>query len=234
MTCSGCHTTVQDALSTIAGVTAIQIDLKNGEVLISMTHHIDIAIFQAVLGPYPKYSIQEKEIQANQADIPLPSLQKSWIQTYKPLLLVFAFITSIACLTSFANNHFIGQLWMNHFMAGFFIVFSFFKFLDIRAFADSYAMYDVIAKQWKGYGYLYPFIELLLGIAYLTAFNPILTNSITIVVMSISSIGVMQSVVRKQKIRCACLGAVFNLPMSTVTIIEDVLMVIMAASMLFI
>lgn len=232
MTCSSCQTTVQDALSTIAGVTAIQIDLKkNGEVLISMTHHIDIAIFEAVLGPYPKYSIQEKEIQAN---IPLPSLQKSWIQTYKPLLLVFAFITSISCLTSFANNHFIGQLWMNHFMAGFFIVFSFFKFLDIRAFADSYAMYDVIAKQWKGYGYLYPFIELLLGIAYLTAFNPILTNSITIVVMSISSIGVMQSVVRKQKIRCACLGAVFNLPMSTVTIIEDVLMVIMAASMLFI
>ncbi|HPH99634.1 MAG TPA: heavy metal-associated domain-containing protein [Chitinophagaceae bacterium] len=234
MTCSGCQTTVQDALSTIAGVTAIQIDLKNGEVLISMMHHIDIAIFQAVLGPYPKYSIQEKEIQADQADIPLPSLQKSWIQTYKPLLLVFAFITSIACLTSFANNHFIGQLWMNHFMAGFFIVFSFFKFLDIRAFADSYAMYDVIAKQWKGYGYLYPFIELLLGIAYLTAFNLILTNSITVVVMSISSIGVMQSVVRKQKIRCACLGAVFNLPMSTVTIIEDVLMVIMAASMLFI
>lgn len=234
MTCSGCQTTVQDALSTIAGVTAIQIDLKNGEVLISMTHHIDIAIFQAVLGPYPKYSIQEKEIQANQADIPLPSLQNSWIQIYKPLLLVFAFITGISCLTSFANNHFIGQLWMNHFMAGFFIVFSFFKFLDIRAFADSYAMYDVIAKQWKGYGYLYPFIELLLGIAYLTAFNPILTNSITIVVMSISSIGVMQSVVRKQKIRCACLGAVFNLPMSTVTIIEDVLMVIMAASMLFI
>lgn len=234
MTCSSCQTTVQDALSTIAGVTAIQIDLKNGEALISMTHHIDIAIFQAVLGSYPKYSIQEKEIQANQADIPLPSLQNSWIQTYKPLLLVFAFITSIACLTSFANNHFIGQLWMNHFMAGFFIVFSFFKFLDIRAFADSYAMYDVIAKQWKGYGYLYPFIELLLGIAYLTAFNPILTNSITVVVMSISSIGVMQSVVRKQKIRCACLGAVFNLPMSTVTIIEDVLMVIMAASMLFI
>ena len=234
MTCSSCQTTVQDALSTIAGVTAIQIDLKNGEVLISMMHHIDIAIFQAVLGPYPKYSIQEKEIQADQADIPLPSLQKSWIQTYKPLLLVFAFITSIACLTSFANNHFIGQLWMNHFMAGFFIVFSFFKFLDIRAFADSYAMYDVIAKQWKGYGYLYPFIELLLGIAYLTAFNLILTNSITVVVMSISSIGVMQSVVRKQKIRCACLGAVFNLPMSTVTIIEDVLMVIMAASMLFI
>lgn len=234
MTCSGCQTTVENALSTIAGVTAIQIDLKNGEVFISMTHHIDIAIFQAVLGPYPKYSIQEKEIQANQADIPLPSLQKSWIQIYKPLLLVFAFIAGISCLTSFANNHFIGQLWMNHFMAGFFIVFSFFKFLDIRAFADSYAMYDVIAKQWTGYGYLYPVIELLLGIAYLTAFNPILTNSITVVVMSISSIGVIQSVVRKQKIRCACLGAVFNLPMSTVTIIEDVLMVIMAASMLFI
>ena len=179
MTCSSCQTTVQDALSTIAGVTAIQIDLKNGEVLISMTHHIDIAIFQAVLGPYPKYSIQEKEIQADQADIPLPSLQKSWIQTYKSLLLVFAFITSIACLTSFANNHFIGQLWMNHFMAGFFIVFSFFKFLDIRAFADSYAMYDVIAKRIPIWAYLYAIIELALGLAYIIDFYPLITVSYT-------------------------------------------------------
>lgn len=234
MTCSSCQTTVQDALSTIAGVTAIQIDLKNGEGAISMTHHIDTSTFQAALASYPKYSIQEKEAQPIQSDVETSSTQNSWFQTYKPLLLVFAFIAGIACITSFTNNTFIWALWMNHFMAGFFIVFSFFKFLDIRAFADSYAMYDIIAKQWKGYGYLYPFIELLLGIAYLTTFTPILTNSITIVVMGFSSIGVMQSVLRKQKIRCACLGAVFNLPMSTVTIIEDVLMVVMAASMLFV
>ncbi|NCU04658.1 MAG: heavy-metal-associated domain-containing protein, partial [Chitinophagaceae bacterium] len=41
------------------------------------------------------------------------------------------------------------------------------------------------------------------------------------------------SVLNKRKIRCACLGAVFNLPMSTITIIEDGLMIIMSIAMLF-
>jgi len=50
--------------------------------------------------------------------------------------------------------------------------------------------------------------------------------------MTISIIGVLQSVLNKQKIQCACLGAVFNLPMSTVTIIEDGIMILMSAVML--
>jgi hypothetical protein len=55
---------------------------------------------------------------------------------------------------------------------------------------------------------------------------------VTIIVMGFSSLGVVRAVMNKQKIRCACLGAVFNLPMSTITIIEDLLMVAMAAWML--
>lgn len=50
--------------------------------------------------------------------------------------------------------------------------------------------------------------------------------------MGFSSIGVIQSVLNKKTIQCACLGAVFNLPMSTVTIVEDLLMVVMAGIML--
>jgi hypothetical protein len=94
-------------------------------------------------------------------------------------------------------------------------------------------MYDLLAKRVKAYGLVYPFIELALGIAYLTHFEPKITYITTIAVMSFSSIGVIQSVVDKRKIRCACLGAVFNLPMSTVTIIEDLLMIAMAAFMLW-
>src|SRR5207253_2799497 len=118
------------------------------------------------------------------------------------------------------------------FMAGFFLVFSFFKLLDLKGFAESYAMYDVLAKRIPTYGYVYPFLELALGVAYLTGFNPAATNWATVVIMGFSSIGVIQSVVDKKQIRCACLGAVFNLPMSTVTIIEDLLMVAMAGAAL--
>lgn len=122
---------------------------------------------------------------------------------------------------------------MRHFMAGFFLVFSFFKILNLKGFADSYAMYDVVAARWKTWGLIYPFVELALGILYLTNSFPVYTNWITIVVLGVSSIGVIQSNLNQKKIKCACLGDVFNLPMSTITIIEDVAMVAMAAFMLF-
>jgi hypothetical protein len=93
-------------------------------------------------------------------------------------------------------------------------------------------MYDVIARKFPTWAYIYAFTELLLGIAFLTNFNPLITNSITLVVMSISIVGVLQTVLQKKTIKCACLGGVFNLPMSTVTIIEDGLMIIMSWSML--
>jgi hypothetical protein len=62
--------------------------------------------------------------------------------------------------------------------------------------------------------------------------QPTAVNLTTLVVMSVSSIGVIQSVLQKRKIRCACLGTVFNLPMSTVTLVEDGLMIAMAAAAL--
>ena len=94
------------------------------------------------------------------------------------------------------------------------------------------AMYDIVAKKIKAWGFIYPFIELALGFAYATGFQPFVTNIVTVIVMTVSMIGVLQSVLNKRKIRCACLGAVFNLPMSTVTIIEDALMIAMSATAL--
>ena len=118
-------------------------------------------------------------------------------------------------------------------MASFFLVFSFFKMLDLKSFAGSYKMYDLPAKYIPGYAYVYPFIELLLGVLYaLDVTPPVYTNVATLVVMGISIIGVIQSVMNKKKIRCACLGSVFNLPMTTVTIVEDGLMIVMALAML--
>lgn len=153
---------------------------------------------------------------------------KSWLATYKPILLIFFYITAVTLITGSSN----GMMWMNHFMAGFFLVFSFFKLLDLRGFADSYSTYDIVAKRWRGWAYVYAFVELGLGIAYLSSAATLPVAAITFIVMSISIVGVLQSVLNKRKIQCACLGAVFNLPMSTVTIIEDALMIIMSGVML--
>jgi hypothetical protein len=123
---------------------------------------------------------------------------------------------------------------MTNFMAGFFLVFSAFKFLNLAGFADAYASYDLLAKRWYEWGLIYPFLELALGLAYLFRFAPTLTHVATIALMGFSSLGVIAALREKRVIRCACLGTVLNLPMSTITLVEDLAMVVMATLMLLI
>jgi copper chaperone CopZ len=231
MTCSGCQAKVQSLLSKTPRVKNVSIDLAKGEATINMDKHIATSTLKTALKDYPKYQLEEKDYS------PSPLVEKGsgvegWIETYKPILLIFGYILSVTVLLEIIAGGFSWMRWMNNFMAGFFLVFSFFKLLNLKGFAESYAMYDIVAKKWNGWGYVYGFIELGLGLAFLTRFYPLITNAVTLIVMTISIIGVLQSVFNKRKIKCACLGAVFNLPMSTVTIIEDLLMIGMSAAMI--
>ncbi|RCH55422.1 heavy-metal-associated domain-containing protein [Mucilaginibacter hurinus] len=232
MTCSGCQYKVQGLLSKIPGVTQVDVNLDNGTADVTMNEHIATSVLKEALKDYPKYQLSEHLTHAPLYSATFEDSEdgRSWFATYKPILLVFTYITIISLIGAAYNGTFDGMKAMSVFMAGFFITFSFFKMLDLTAFADSYAMYDIVAKKFKGWGYLYAFVELFLGLAYATDFQPLATNIITFVVMTVSIIGVLQSVLNKRKIQCACLGAVFNLPMSTVTIIEDALMIVMSAA----
>jgi copper chaperone CopZ len=230
MTCNSCVAKVKSALLMLGDVAGADVQLNAPQATITMQKHIPLKALQDAVSKAGKFTIAEDAHAASMGHAAEET--KTWLQTYRPLLLVFAFIMGISFLTSFHAGVDLWRMAMNHFMAGFFIVFSFFKLLDIRGFADSYGTYDLLAKKWYGYGFIYPFIELLLGLAYLMQWQPVYTNIATIAVMGFSSIGVIQSVLNKRKIRCACLGAVFNLPMSTVTIIEDLLMVLMAITVL--
>ena len=230
MTCNSCVAKVKSALLMLSDVASADVQLNAPQASITMQKHIPLKTLQEAVSGAGKFTIEEAGNHAAEMNHSIADDEtRTWLQTYKPLLLVFAFITGISLLATIDAENFNWLNVMNHFMAGFFIVFSFFKMLDLRGFADSYGTYDLLAKKWYGYGFVYPFIELALGIAYLLQWQPFYTNIVTIVVMGFSSIGVIQSVLNKRKIKCACLGAVFNLPMSTVTIIEDLLMVAMAA-----
>ncbi|HEX4045886.1 MAG TPA: MauE/DoxX family redox-associated membrane protein [Gammaproteobacteria bacterium] len=159
---------------------------------------------------------------------------RSWFNVYYSLLLILTYLFIVSLTTSFSSGRINWHLWMGHFMAGFFIIFSFFKFLDLSGFADTYANYDLLAKRWIGYGYIYPFLEFGLGFAYLIQFAPTQTYIITVVLMAFSSLGVIKALLKKQKIQCACLGTILNLPMSNITLIEDFSMIVMAIIMLMI
>jgi hypothetical protein len=121
---------------------------------------------------------------------------------------------------------------MYDFMGSFFFILGSFKVLKWDAFAEAYSTYDLIAQRSKLYAYLYPLIEIGLGIMYLVQFLPLLANILTLVLMSVSSVGVALELRKKEPIQCACLGTVFDVPMTKVTLFEDVLMVLMALCML--
>lgn len=226
MTCAGCEAKVKQYLMALPDISAVEVSKDTNSATIHMDKHVPLHILQQALGgKESKYQISAPHHHETVEQT------KGWFATYKPILLIFGYITAVTLLVQFTGGGFHWMAWMQQFMAGFFLVFSFFKLLNLSAFAESYAMYDVVAQKWKPWGYIYAFIELGLGIAYLTGFEPLLTNAVTFVVMGVSIIGVLASVLNKRKIQCACLGAVFNLPMSTVTIIEDGLMIAMSLIM---
>jgi cation transport ATPase len=230
MTCGSCVAKAKSSLLMLGDVTEADVQLSAPQATITMQKHIPVATLQAALGKAGSYTITEADGGMHHTNA--SDETRSWLDTYKPILLIGAYITGATLLIEAVRGYFDWHTWMQNFMAGFFLVFSFFKLLNLKGFAESYSSYDIIAKKWMGWGYVYAFIELALGIAYMVGFNPILTNGVTFLVMSISIIGVLQSVLNKRKIQCACLGAVFNLPMSTITIIEDALMIGMSGVML--
>jgi copper chaperone CopZ len=234
MTCGSCEAKVKSALLTIENITDVEVSKEDNSATITMDKHMALVDLQKVLDS--KYQISAINQNENPTSLSFTEGLEggaSWFETYKPIFLIFFYITLVTVLIQFKNENYNLMQAMQHFMAGFFLVFSFFKLLNLKGFAESYVMYDIVAKQVPIWGYVYGFIELGLGIAFLINFNPLLTNTLTFVVMSISIIGVLQSVLNKKKIQCACLGAVFNLPMSTVTIIEDGLMIAMSGFMIF-
>lgn len=233
MTCDGCRKKVAATLAKVDGVTVADVTLDPPQATITMDRHVPESDLNAALASAGSYSL--KEIADARHHKPAPAVQElpeKSVTTYKPLLVVVGYILLATAISQINLGRFDWMEAMRVFMGSFFLAFSFFKLLDLKGFAYAYMSYDIIARRWLPWGYAYPMIELLLGVAYLTGFDPFITNAVTLVVMGVSSVGVIQSVLDKRQIKCACLGTGFNLPMSTVTIIEDVSMVVMAAAML--
>lgn len=227
MTCSNCEAKVKSAFLSLHGIESAEVSHASGIATLTMTNHIAFHDLQTAIRKAGNYNLLAEPHHEAAMEA------QSWLATYRPILLIFAYLMVVTLLVQVGQNYFDLMQWMRHFMAGFFLVFSFFKILKLSEFADSYAHYDIIAVRFRSWGYIYAFMELGLGLAFLLNFNAVMTNLVTLLVMSVSIIGVIRSVMNKRRIQCACLGAVFNLPMSTVTIIEDGLMIAMSAFMVF-
>jgi copper chaperone CopZ len=219
MTCNGCKSSVEEKLSSIDGVDDVQVDLTKGEAVIQSKKPISLSLITKSLPP--KYNItsigssQDNEI-----------INASKLKQLKPLFIILAYISITSLLLNFKNWNSTNA--MLDFMGLFYIIFSFFKILDIKGFSISFRMYDPLAKKVPLYGIIYPFIEILLGIMFLTRIEIELAIILTIIVLGITTVGVTKTLLNKKSISCACLGTTLKLPMTEATFIENALMIIMA------
>jgi copper chaperone CopZ len=228
MSCAGCTRKISAALRSVAGVVSATTTLDPPEARLELSSEVPADVLNEALARAGAYRLTETEERKPAAS----ELAAESRQSLYPLYLIVGYIAGAVGLIAFSRGDGSPAFVMSSFMAGFFLVFSFFKFLDLRGFSDAYRSYDLLARVLPGWGLAYPFIELALGVAYLLRISPVATNSVTLGLMLIGSLGVFRTLLDKRAIRCACLGTAIKLPMTTVTLVEDLGMAAMAAAML--
>ena len=232
MTCNGCKDSVTRAFQSLEGVYQVHVDLEKGTALLTTASVIQTKLLKEVLPS--KFTLIESNTQTvkqnNVFDRDKKAPQGSKLEQLKPLFLIFGFLLLISCALNFRG--FTRLDFMLDFMGLFFFVFSLFKFLDLSGFALSFAMYDPLAKRLPLYGRVYPFLELTLGFLLLAKIQLPIALLVTVILLSITTIGVCVVLLQKKQITCACLGTVLKLPMTQATFIENSVMIFMATFIL--
>ncbi|WP_299260351.1 MauE/DoxX family redox-associated membrane protein [uncultured Aquimarina sp.] len=226
MTCEGCRSGVENILNAIPDVTSAKVNLENNEAVIAFKKQLNIEVFKKAVPD--KYTITEKEFDNNNLSVISDHLtkDKSELQQLYPLFLIFGYITIASVLLNY--NPWRTDDFMLDFMGLFYVVFSFFKLLDLKGFPESFRMYDPVAKVLPTYGLVYPFIEVGLGLMFLMRFKINIALGVTILVLGVTTIGVTKALIDKKSIQCACLGTALKLPMTKATFIENTIMLVMA------
>ena len=225
MTCQSCANTIQDGLGKSSKIKSAKVVLETNQLTIISDEDFSSDEIDSMLSTLGNYNV--KKIKKK-----LLSRIIIYLESRKPILvaLFIVIISSLSLQTSYGT--FDVNNWFTTYMGMFFVVFSFLKLLNVKGFSMTFKRYDVIAKRVPGFSLTYPFLELILGVAFLTKTLLLASNIITLILMVSQSIGVSIVLKRKQQIQCACLGSSINLPISFLTLLENILMIFMSAYMI--
>lgn len=151
-------------------------------------------------------------------------------RSYMPLVVILLLIAISSLAVSWSGFTFYD--FILYFMTGFFLVFSGFKLMDLKGFAEGYSTYDLLAKRWFFYGYIYPFIELAFGLVMLAGFHSDWLLWTELAVMAFSGLGVAIKLAKGEEFQCACLGTFLKVPLTKITLLEDFGMALLALALL--
>ncbi len=163
-------------------------------------------------------------------EVKTESAEKPTTNNYRPLIVVIGLILLSSLAVSYPQSNILTVT--RSFMMGFFLVFSGFKLIDLKGFAQGYSTYDLLAKRIFVYGYIYPFIELSFGLLMILRLFDRQVLAAEIIVMAFSGVGVLIKVLKHERFQCVCLGTFLKVPLTYVTLIEDFGMAALAGFLL--
>ncbi|MFZ2831791.1 MAG: MauE/DoxX family redox-associated membrane protein [Minisyncoccia bacterium] len=225
MTCGNCAAKIRQAISLTQNIQSVKVNLDTEEMVIVSDKPIELSMLNIAVSSVGKYII-------------LPQKPKNWwkifikkVKKFLPLIIFFSIILTWSTLHQYFTEHSL-QGWMLDFMGSFFIIFGGLKVINWKKFVGGFREYDPLASRSKVYAYAYPAIEVFLGLAYQLRFpQELLLNIVTVVILSITTFGIVQKLSKGEFVQCACLGGFFNIPISLFTIFENVIMIVMAIAM---
>lgn len=233
MTCQNCVEKIKSAIQEVEGIQNPKVTLDPPQLELSEHSQASFSEIQKAIQSAGNYKLLDSDNNHQTSSEQKALIKPEEKEDLTPLFIIVSYIIGgtllIALLSSTSSIYSL----MSYFMGLFFVTFSLFKMIDLAGFKDAFSTYDLLAKRFPLYAKYYPFLELLLGILYLSQIALTLTNIVTATIMLIGSIGVLKALMKDQTIQCACLGTALNLPMTKVTLTEDLLMGLMALTMLY-
>jgi len=227
MTCQGCADNIQNGLNNQSFVTKANVSLQESKLTIEADSGIDINSLNSIVTTLGNYKLRPNTTNILSEII-------NYFTSKKPIVIALSIVilSSLAMQTS--DETFSLNKWFMSYMGIFFIIFSFLKLLNVSGFSMTFKKYDLISKIIPAYANSYPFIELSLGIIFLTQIQSILiyANVLTLIFMISQTIGIIKSLSKSEQIQCACMGSAVDVPLSSLTVAENIIMIAMATYMI--
>jgi glutaredoxin len=150
--------------------------------------------------------------------------------TYKPVIALFAMTGLMAMAASYAvSGSILTVRALEWFIGMSMVVLALLKLQNVETFATMFLNYDLLAKRWVPYSYIYPFAEGLAGVLMVAGAFTWLSVPIALFIGTVGTISVFKAVyIDKRELKCACVGGSSNVPLGFISLTENLMMVAMA------
>ncbi|MEI4471606.1 glutaredoxin [Frigidibacter sp. MR17.24] len=154
--------------------------------------------------------------------------------TYRPVLTLFAVSALIALAIAWiATGAFATAMIFPWFVATAMILLGLQKLQDVESFSTMFLNYDLLARRWVPYGYVYPYLETAAGVLMLAGIFGWIAAPVALVIGTIGAVSVIKAVwIDGRELKCACMGGGSNTPLGFVSLSENVAMALMGLWML--